>query len=609
MAVHLREVTESPVRSTVYKLDGHHYYYEGQVLREASMPSFPPKEMMFDMMFFRQLFDHMAKSSGGSGAQVSVVALRNMSACIMERMQIEDPMTVDFFGDISKKKCSWKDMCKSLLAVGHPRVDLTIIERIFVTLEVEDSSQVAKLWFYLVMTATVANVTVFVWPQLLVDVLMIAQVSDVESWKLYFKTACMSVFTFDYLLKMGCAPFVRLEVVDPTIEYFDMHSWNNRPMSSWERFSHFSRQSTNVIDLLAVLPWWCDLMFGHFLPSSSFLRILRLARVFRIFKSVRHLDMMQVLGMTLWKSMGMVAIVFSLITIIGLIAACVLQQVEHDEQVFTSVLGSWYWTFCRLIGMKDTPNRDGQVSSVWGIAVLACTMTLKGVLWIVPIERIKQIFSKEYADMVQEKNVQTQVVKDVKEIFDISYVDVEHIVKEGPARYVCAMLKIHTREGLITGCVPLPIGKAIASDNTGREMFVDLGDWNATVKLKWTPSDSMKNLPYGQLVLGIVGSKLPSYASEVSWEVLVGAETKHVETVMLERGKAQEVVFDIEWIASGVPDEVKKMASDIHHVHDLDDFQVQVLQLLREQDDMLQEHMKIIGSQSENMATLEKPSK
>ena len=39
----------------------------------------------------------------GSGAQVSVVALRNMSARIMEIMQIEDPMTVNFFGDISKK--------------------------------------------------------------------------------------------------------------------------------------------------------------------------------------------------------------------------------------------------------------------------------------------------------------------------------------------------------------------------------------------------------------------------------------------------------------------------------------------------------------------------
>ena len=48
---------------------------------------------------------------------------------------------------------------------------------------------------------------------------------------------------------------------------------------------------------------------------------------------------------------------------------------------------------------------------------------------------------------------------------------------------------------------------------------------------------------FRRLVLGIVGSKLPSYASEVSWEVLVGAETKHVETVMLERGKAQEVAL------------------------------------------------------------------
>ena len=65
MAVHVREVTESPVRSTCYKLDGHHYYYEGQVLREATMPSFPPKEMMFDMMFFRQLFETMAAKSSG----------------------------------------------------------------------------------------------------------------------------------------------------------------------------------------------------------------------------------------------------------------------------------------------------------------------------------------------------------------------------------------------------------------------------------------------------------------------------------------------------------------------------------------------------------------
>ena len=104
---------------------------------------------------------------------------------------------------------------------------------------------------------------------------------------------------------MACAPFVRIEVIKPSVQYFDISSWTNRPMLPGERLLHFAKQSSNIIDLLAILPWWCDLLFGHFLPAASFLRILRLARVFRIFKSVRHLDMMQVLGLTLWKSTGM----------------------------------------------------------------------------------------------------------------------------------------------------------------------------------------------------------------------------------------------------------------------------------------------------------------
>lgn len=68
------------------------------------------------------------------------------------------------------------------------------------------------------------------------------------------------VFTSDYLLKIACAPFVRLEVVEPSIEYFDIHSWTCRPMSRLQRFAHYFKESSNVIDLLAVLPWWCDLM-------------------------------------------------------------------------------------------------------------------------------------------------------------------------------------------------------------------------------------------------------------------------------------------------------------------------------------------------------------
>ena len=77
---------------------------------------------------------------------------------------------------------------------------------------------------------------------------------------LHVVSLAAEVFTLDYLLKMACAPFVRLEVVEPCVEYFDTHSWTYRPMSRWERFTHAFKESSNVIDLLAVLPWWCDLM-------------------------------------------------------------------------------------------------------------------------------------------------------------------------------------------------------------------------------------------------------------------------------------------------------------------------------------------------------------
>ncbi|CAL1169808.1 unnamed protein product [Cladocopium goreaui] len=609
-----RGMMEEPVgiaRWKTFSLDGHHYYYdESRKLQEAHAPCMPPKEMTFNLMFFRHVFDHLAKTSG-SGSRVSVVALRNMSARLMEKMQVTDPMNIDFFGDIAKKKCTWNDVCKSLLAVGHPRVSLTPTERLFVTLEAEDSSHIAKVWFYIVMTVTIANVSVFIWPKLLLDAFDVIHISDTDAWSLYFKDACMTVFTLDYLLKMACAPFVRLEVVEPCVEYFDIHSWTYRPMSRWERFTHAFKESSNVIDLLAVLPWWCDLIFVHFLPAASFLRILRLARVFRIFKSVRHLDMMQVLGMTLWKSMGMVVIVFTMITIIGLIAACVLQQVERDAKAFDSVLGSWYWTFCRLIGMKDTPHHQGTVTSYWGIAILGCTLTLKGVLWIVPIERIKQIFSKEYADVVQGKNLQAEVVKDVKQIFEDTHEDVEHIVREGPAKYVCAILSIDTKAGSLQGCVPLPISRNSPFDNTGSEMrikleSIDVKDaWFAKVKIKWTPTDGMEDLPSGQLLVGIAGSKLPAYASEARIEVLVGSDQTQEKKLTLDLGKSREdVSFDIQWLGRK-SDEIKKSVSTIgHHVKDLDDFQVQVLQMLREQEDMLQNQMKQIASQSEELAAL-----
>ena len=51
-----------------------------------------------------------------------------------------------------------------------------------------------------------------------------------------------------------------------------------------------------MIDLLAILPWWLARCVGRILPGAAFLRIIRISRIFHLFKSVRYFDMVQVLG-------------------------------------------------------------------------------------------------------------------------------------------------------------------------------------------------------------------------------------------------------------------------------------------------------------------------
>merc|ERR1719199_783725 len=55
-----------------------------------------------------------------------------------------------------------------------------------------------------------------------------------------------------------------------------------------------------------------------------------------------------------------------------------------------------YWCFVRLLNVKDTPYGGDLVSTTSGVAVVMVTMACKGVLWIVPMEKIKQIYLAEH---------------------------------------------------------------------------------------------------------------------------------------------------------------------------------------------------------------------
>ena len=89
-------------RSKTFSLDGQHLNKHMHP-SEVPIPWLPPKEMVFNLMFFRHLFNDMAKQS-----KLSLVSLRNLSYTITEVMQLGNAQTVNFFGKLTKHKIQWK---------------------------------------------------------------------------------------------------------------------------------------------------------------------------------------------------------------------------------------------------------------------------------------------------------------------------------------------------------------------------------------------------------------------------------------------------------------------------------------------------------------------
>lgn len=74
----------------------------------------------------------------------------------------------------------------------------------------------------------------------------------------------------------------------------------------------------NIIDLVAILPFFISFgLNGHNnnVSSMALLRAVRLVRVFRIFKLSRYSTGLQILGMTLRASMGELGLLVFFLTV------------------------------------------------------------------------------------------------------------------------------------------------------------------------------------------------------------------------------------------------------------------------------------------------------
>ncbi|XP_060936835.1 potassium voltage-gated channel subfamily V member 1 [Limanda limanda] len=167
----------------------------------------------------------------------------------------------------------------------------------------------------------------------------------------------------------------------------------------------FSQKILNVIDLLAILPFYVTLAVERLHGGSSELenmgrvvQVLRLLRSLRMLKLGRHSTGLKSLGLTIAQCYEEVGLLLLFLGVGISIFAMVVFALEHDlpATTFTSVPAAWWWA---TTSMTTVGYGDIRPDSVLG-KVLAFVCILSGILILaLPIAIINDRFSACYFTM------------------------------------------------------------------------------------------------------------------------------------------------------------------------------------------------------------------
>lgn len=136
----------------------------------------------------------------------------------------------------------------------------------------------------------------------------------------------------------------------------------------------FCKGVLNIIDLITILPFYVTLSLKDEAALDSFvvLRVVRLARVFRILKLSRHSRGLITLGLALRASLRELALLFFflLIGIVLFSSGVYYADLTHEDSPFDSILDGFWWA---VITMTTVGYGDDVPQSNWGKCFLIHT--------------------------------------------------------------------------------------------------------------------------------------------------------------------------------------------------------------------------------------------
>ena len=110
-------------------------------------------------------------------------------------------------------------------------------------------------------------------------------------------------------------------------------------------YCKFIRSFMNIIDLLAILPYYLSPLLDQLNSVKTVGQVLRVLRIMRVFKMARHSRGLQGLGYTMkasYKELGLILMFVG----IGILIFSTLTYMSEKEEAFTSfktVIDSFWW--------------------------------------------------------------------------------------------------------------------------------------------------------------------------------------------------------------------------------------------------------------------------